>query len=467
MIRHCLNPDFEIPYIASETWHSSVWMNAVLDKVFRISDSGATVRTEILAGVTTFMTMSYIIFVQPAVLSTTGMDFQAVLAATCIVSALGCFLMAFLANYPIAVAPAMGHNFFFAFTVVAGMHYPWQTALGAVFISGIVFLLMSIIGVREALMQAIPDSLKRGIAVGIGLLITLVGLEWSGLVSSHPATLVTLGNLREPSVWMSGAGLIVTCAMLAGRWRGAILAGIATSTVLGLAFGVVRFHGIISAPPSIAPVALKLDITGALKLGAVPIIFIFFFLDLFDSIGSLIGIAEQGGFMRNGRLPRAREALLADAIGTSAAGLLGNSSVVSYIESAAGVAEGAKTGLANVVTGLLMLAGLFFAPIAQMIGEGHKAESGLTLYPTVAPALIVVGAFMIRAVGRINWDDPNEYLPAFITIALIPFTFSITDGIAFGFISYVGLSLISGRWRKVHWLMAVFTALFVIRYLAL
>src|SRR5262245_40000694 len=235
------------------------------------------------------MTMSYIIVVQPAVLSTTGMDFGAVLAATCIVGAIGCFLMAFLANYPIAVAPAMGHNFFFAFTVVAAMHYTWQIALGAVFISGVIFLMMSVWGVREALVRAIPDSLKRGIAVGIGLLITLVGLEWSGLVTSQPATLLTLGSLKESSVWMSVAGLLVTCVLLVRRSRGAILAGIFTSTVLGLALGVVRYHGIFSAPPSITPIALKLDVWGALRLGAVPVIFTFFFLDLFDSIGSLIG----------------------------------------------------------------------------------------------------------------------------------------------------------------------------------
>src|SRR5215510_9655229 len=438
-----------------------------LEKRFHLSSSRTTIRTELLAGLTTFMTMSYIIVVQPAVLSTTGMDFGAVLAATCIVSAIGCFLMAGLANYPIAVAPAMGHNFFFAFKVVAAMHYPWQVALGAVFISGVVFLLMSIWGVREALVHAIPDSLKRGIAVGIGLLITLVGLEWSGFLAANPATLVTLGNLHQPAVWMSAAGLVVTAVMLVRRSRGAILAGILTSALLGLILGVVRFHGIVSAPPSIAPTAFKLDIAGALKLGAVPVIFIFFFLDLFDSIGSLIGIAEQGGFMREGQLPRAREALLADAIGTSAAALLGNSSVVSYVESAAGVAEGAKTGLANIVTGVLMLVALFFSPLAQMIGEGYKAPSGMTLYPTVAPALIVVGAFMMRGVGRIEWKDPQEYLPAFITIALIPFTFSITDGIAFGFITYVVLSLISGQWRKLHWLMVLFTALFLIRFLAI
>jgi adenine/guanine/hypoxanthine permease len=442
-------------------------MRDFVEKYFRLSASATTVRTEVLAGVTTFMTMSYIIFVQPAVLSTTGMDFNAVLAATCIVSAIGCFLMAFLANYPIAVAPAMGHNFFFAFTVVAAMQYTWQVALGAVFISGVVFLLMSIWGVRESLIHAIPDSLKRGIAVGIGLLITLVGLEWSGFLAASPATLVTLGDLHHPAVWMSGAGIAVTAVLLVRRVRGAILAGILTSTLLGLVFGIVRFHGFVSAPPSIASIAFKLDIIGAFKLGAVPVIFTFFFLDLFDSIGSLIGIAEQGGFMRDGKLPRAREALLADAIGTSVAGVLGNSPVVSYIESAAGVAEGGKTGLANIITGLLMLSGLFFAPVAQMIGEGYKNAAGLTLYPTVAPALIIVGAFMMRNVGRIEWDDPLEYIPAFITIAFIPFTFSITDGIAFGFISYVLLSVASGRYRKLHWLMVLFTLLFLIRYAVL
>jgi AGZA family xanthine/uracil permease-like MFS transporter len=442
-------------------------MQEFLEETFHLSASNTTIRTEILAGLTTFMTMSYIIFVQPAVLSTTGMDFRAVLAATCIISAIGCFLMAFLANYPIAVAPAMGHNFFFAFTVVGAMHYTWQVALGAVFISGVVFLIMSIWGVREALVHAVPDSLKRGIAVGIGLLITLVGLEWSGFLAPNPATLVSLGDLHQPAVWMSAAGLIVMAVLLVRNFRGAILAGIFTSTLLGLPFGIVRFHGVFSTPPSIAPVAFKLDVLGALRLGAIPIIFIFFFLDLFDSIGSLIGIAEQGGFMRNGELPRARQALLADAIGTSVSGLLGNSTVVTYIESAAGVAEGGKTGLANIVTGLLMLSGLFLAPLAQMIGEGYKNPAGMTLYPTVAPALIIVGAFMMRNVGRIEWGDPMEYIPAFVTITFIPFTFSITDGIAFGFIAYVVLSVIAGRYRKLHWLMVVFTALFIIRYVAL
>ncbi len=437
-----------------------------IERTFGVTSAGSTYRTELLGGATTFMTMSYIVFVQPAVMSTTGMDFDAVLAATCLISAFGTLLMAFLANYPIAVAPAMGHNFFFVFTVVGSMGFTWQVALGAVFISGVLFLVMSLWGVREALVRAIPASLKHGIAVGIGLLITLVGLEWGGFVAGNPTTLVTLGDLGAPPVWMSTAGIVVTMILLARRQRGAILAGIFTSTILGLFLGVVRFEGVFAPPPSLAPVALQLDILGALSIGALPVIFIFFFLDLFDSTGSLIGIAHQGNFMKGDDLPRAKQALMADAIGTTASGLVGNSTVVSYIESATGVAEGARTGLANVVTAAMFLLALFFAPLARMIGAGYTDESGLTLYPTVAPALIIVGAFMMRNVGKIAWNEAHEYILAFITITVIPFTFSITDGIAFGFISYVLLSLVSGRFRNLHWLIWVFTGLFLIRYIA-
>lgn len=437
-----------------------------IERTFGVTSAGSTYRTELLGGATTFMTMSYIVFVQPAVMSTTGMDFDAVLAATCLISAFGTLLMAFLANCPIAVAPAMGHNFFFVFTVVGSMGFTWQVALGAVFISGVLFLVMSLWGVREALVRAIPASLKHGIAVGIGLLITLVGLEWGGFVAGNPTTLVTLGDLGAPPVWMSTAGIVVTMILLARRQRGAILAGIFTSTILGLFLGVVRFEGVFAPPPSLAPVALQLDILGALSIGALPVIFIFFFLDLFDSTGSLIGIAHQGNFMKGDDLPRAKQALMADAIGTTASGLVGNSTVVSYIESATGVAEGARTGLANVVTAAMFLLALFFAPLARMIGAGYTDESGLALYPTVAPALIIVGAFMMRNVGKIAWNEAHEYILAFITITVIPFTFSITDGIAFGFISYVLLSLVSGRFRNLHWLIWVFTGLFLIRYIA-
>lgn len=439
----------------------------LLERIFCLSKNGTTLRIEILGGLTTFMTMSYIIFVQPAVMSTTGMDFDAVLAATCLISAFGTLLMGFLANYPIAVAPAMGHNFFFTFTVVGGMGYSWQVALGAVFISGVLFMVMSLWGIREALIEGIPASLKHGIGVGIGLLITLVGLEWGGFVTGNPSTLVTLGDLSQPAVWMSSAGILVTVILLVLGIRGAILLGILTSTLIGMGLGLVQFHGLFAPPPSPAAVAFELDIVGALTLGAIPVIFVFFFLDLFDSIGSLIGIAHQGGFMKNGRLPRVREALLADAIGTTASGVIGNSTVVSYIESATGVSEGARTGLANVVTAGMFVLALFCAPLVRMIGEGYPLESGFMLYPTVAPALVVVGAFMMRNVGQIAWDDPHEYIPAFITITIIPFTFSITDGIAFGFISYAILSLVSGRYRQLHWMIWLFTVLFLTRYIVI
>lgn len=435
-----------------------------LERRFGIREAGSDIRTELLGGATTFLTMSYIVFVQPAVMSTTGMDFNAVLTSTCLITAGSTVLMAFLANYPIAVAPAMGHNFFFTFTVVGAMGYPWQTALGAVFVSGVLFLVMSIWGIREALIASIPGSLKHAIAVGIGLLITLVGLEWGGFVAPDPGTLVTLGDLGQPAVWMSGAGILVTTVLLVRRIRGAIIAGILTSTLVGAAVGLVRFEGLIAAPPSLGPIFLQLDIPAALSLGAVPVVFTFFFLDLFDSIGSLIGIAEQGGFMKNGELPRVREALMADAIGTTGSGLLGNSTVVSYIESATGVAEGARTGLAGLVTAGLFLVALFLAPLARMVGAGHPGPGAMTLYPTVAPALIVVGAFMMRNVSQIEWSEPREYIPAFLTMTIIPFTFSITDGIAFGFISYVFLSLLSGHARGIHWMIWVFAVLFVIRY---
>lgn len=439
-------------------------MRAWIERRFAVSSAGSDIRTEVLGGLTTFLTMSYIIFVQPAVLSSTGMDFAAVLTATCLISAIGCFTMALVANYPIALAPAMGHNFFFAFTVVGAMGISWRVALGAVFLSGVAFLVLSLVGVREALIQAIPYSLKHAIAVGIGLLITLVGFEWSGLVVANPATYVGLGDLGQTPVLMSLAGLLVTGVLLVRRNRAAILMGILTSTLVGLGMGAVRFHGFASVPASIAPIALQLDIWGALKLGVVPVIFIFFFLDLFDSIGSLIGIAEQGGFIRDGHLPRVREALFADAVGTTVSGLLGNSTVVSYIESSTGVAAGARTGLATMVTGVLMLSGLFLTPLARMIGEGVKSDSGTMLYPTVAPALIIVGAFMMRNIGRIDWSDAQEYLPAFVTIVVIPFSFNITDGIAFGFIAYAVLSFFSGRFRTLHWIIYVFAGLFLVRY---
>jgi adenine/guanine/hypoxanthine permease len=437
---------------------------AVLDRLFHLSAHRTSVRTEIIAGITTFLTMAYIIFVQPTVLGAAGMNFGAVLVATCVASALATLLMGVLANYPIAVAPAMGHNFFFAFNVVAAMHVPWQIALGAVAIAGLVFIATAGIGLRERVITAIPATLKHAIAVGIGLLIALIGLEWGGVIVASPGTFVTLGNLHAPATLLTIFGLAVTSILLARGAPGAILIGILASTLAGLATGLIRYQGLVSAPPPISPTFLKLDIAGALTPSMLPVIFVFFFLALFDSVGTLVGVASQAGLMHDGTLPRARQALLSDAIGTVLGAGLGTSTVTAYIESATGVAAGGRTGLANVVTAGLFLLSLFLFPIVRMIGGGVDSPGGRVLYPIVAPALVLVGTLMIRAVREIGWDDATEAIPAFLTIVVMPLAVSITDGIAFGFIAYSLLKISTGRGVDTHWLVHVFAALFVARY---
>ena len=436
----------------------------VLERAFQLSSHATSIRTEALAGVTTFLTMAYIIFVQPTVLGAAGMDFGAVLVATCLASALATLLMGLLANYPIAVAPAMGHNFYFAFNVCVAMRVPWPIALGAVAIAGGLFILTAGIGLRERLITAIPSSLKHGIAVGIGLLVALIGLQWGGLVVDAPGTLVTLGRVSSPPALLTVFGLIVIGVLLARRIPGALLIGILASTAVGLATGLVRYQGLVGAPPSLAPTFLKLDIGGALSAAMAPVVFVFFFLALFDSVGTLVGVATQAGLMRDGVLPRARQALLADAIGTVAGAALGTSTVTAYIESSTGVSAGGRTGLANVVTASLFLLSLFFFPLVRMIGGGYPAGGTLVLYPVVAPALILVGTMMIGTVRDIAWDDPTEAIPAFLTIVLMPLTVSITDGIAFGFIAYAVLKLGAGRSHDAHWLVYLFAGLFLVRY---
>jgi AGZA family xanthine/uracil permease-like MFS transporter len=437
----------------------------VLARFFQLSQNGTTVRTEVVAGFTTFLTMAYIVFVQPTVLQAAGMDAGAVLMATCLASGIATLLMGLLANYPIAVAPAMGHNFFFAFTVVVGMQVPWQVALGAVAIAGTIFILTAGIGLRERLITAIPDSLKHAIAVGIGLLVALIGLEWGGLVVASPGTLVTLGNLKSPPVLLTVFGLFVMAALLARRVRGALLLGILASTAAGLVTGLVRYHGLFSAPPSLAPTFGRLDVLGAFAPAMIPVIFVFFFLALFDSVGTLVGVAHQAGLLRNGTLPRARQALLADAIGTVIGAVLGTSTVTAYIESSTGVSAGGRTGLANLVTAALFFVSIFCFPLVRMIGGGYPLGNGLVLYPVVAPALVLVGTMMMAGVRVIDWDDPTEAIPAFLTIVMMPLTVSITDGIAFGFVAYAALKLATGRAREAHWLVYLFAALFVGRYM--
>ncbi|MFQ6104227.1 MAG: NCS2 family permease [Candidatus Glassbacteria bacterium] len=440
---------------------------------FDLEGAGTTVTRELISGVTTFMTMSYIIFVQPAVLASCGMDFGAVMVATCVASAIATFIMGLAANYPIALAPAMGHNFYFAFTVcgtvvMGGLGYRWETALAAVFVSGSLFIILSFWGMRELILTIVPQSLKNAIAVGIGLLIALVGLEWSGLVVAKPGTLVGLGELGSPPVIASIVGLFVMAALLVVGVRGAIILGMLVSLIISLGTGMVRYEGIVSTPPSIAPTLFKLDLGSLLgSTGILTVIFIFFFLDLFDTVGTLIGVSEQAGFMVEGKLPRARRALLADAIGTVSGSILGTSTVTSYIESASGISEGGRTGLSNMVTGFLFLLSLFLYPLAKMVGGGFDVGGGNLLYPVIAPALILVGSFMFKGIVRINWDRPVEALPAFITIVIMPLTFSITDGIAFGFIAYSVLATVKGGLREAHWLVHVISVLFLIRYVFL
>jgi len=439
-------------------------MSNGLDRYFRLRENHTTVRTELLGGATTFMTMSYIIFVQPAILSQAGMDKGAVMAATCIASAVATLLTGLLANYPIAQAPAMGHNIFFAVIVCGTMGYSWKVALGAVFISGVAQIILSCVGFYGKLVEAVPDALKHAIAVGIGLLIALIGLEYGGVVVSSPGTYVGLGELTSRPVLLVLFGVVLSAILMTRKVPGAILLGILATALLGIPLGIVKYHGFLAAPPSLAPTFLKLDIIGAFKSGFFTVIFVFFFLDMFDCVGTLIGVSSPAGFIKDEKLPRANRAILADAVGTAEGALLGTSTVSSYIESATGIAQGARTGLANVFTSLLFIAALFFSPLAEMISGEIKFKE-LMLHPIIAPPLIIVGYLMMKSVTQINWDDLTEAIPAFLTIAIMPLTVSITEGIAFGFISYSILKLVSKQGKRVHWLVYLFSVLFILRYI--
>lgn len=437
----------------------------ILERLFHLKENKTNIRTEVIAGITTFMTMAYIIFVQPTILSKCGMDFGAVMVATCIASSIAIFLMAFLANYPIALAPAMGHNFYFAFTVCLGLGVPWQIALGANFISGALFILLSFWGLRETLVNCVPASLKNAIAVGIGLLIAFIGLEWAGLVVPTPGTIIGLGDLNHPAVILSLSGVFIISLLMCLRVKGAILLGIIFSSLLGLIFGMTKFYGIVDLPPSLSPTFLKLDIFGVFRnfKTLITVIFVLWFLDVFDTVGTLIGIGEQAGFINEkGNLPKAKGALLSDALGTVIGTVLGTSTITSYIESAAGVSCGGRTGLSNIITGILFLITLFFYPIVKMVATPYE-----NFYPIIAPPLIIVGSLMMVNVRKIRWDDLTESIPSFLTIIIMALSFSITEGIAFGFISYSLLKLISGKPKDVHYLIYIFSGLFILRYIFL
>lgn len=440
-----------------------------LEKTFRLEKNKTSLRQEFRGGATTFFTMCYIIFVQPAILSAAGMPMTAVMVATCLSSAVATFAMAFLANYPIALAPAMGHNALFAFTFCGVLGYSWQQALAANFISGAAFLVLALFGFRERLLNAVPTCLKHGIAVGIGLLIALIGLEWSGVIVSHPVTYVSRAmDLSSPAILVSMSGLLVMAILLVLKVRAALLLGIFITAVIGALFGIVDYQGIIAMPGSIEETAFQLDFTGLVGQGfgsLVAVVFVFFFLDLFDTIGTLIGVADQAEFLdENGHLPRARGALFADAIGTVVGTCLGTSTVTSYIESSTGVASGARTGLANIATGTLFLLALFFSPLVATVAAAYPSAEGGFIYPVIAPVLILVGLFMMKGVVKVAWDDLTESIPAFLALIIMPLSFSITEGIAVGFITYSLLKLVTRRESEAHWMVHAFSALFLLRY---
>jgi len=437
----------------------------MLERLFNLKEHNTDTRTEIMAGITTFMTMSYIIFVQPAVLGAAGMDPGAVMVATCISAALGTVLMGLMTNYPIALAPGMGENFYFTYIVVLTLGYSWQITLGAVFISGVAFILLSTVGLREKLITILPGCLKNSIPVGIGLLIALVGLEWSGIVVGHPVTYVTLGDITSTPTLLSILGLLVMAILFALRIRGAILIGFLVTAVTGMIIGLIEFKGVFAAPPSLDATLFKLEIPDVFaNPELLTVIFIFLFLDLFDTVGTLIGVSEPAGLMKNGKLPKARQALLSDAISTTAGSLLGTSTVTAYIESTTGISAGGKTGLTSIVVALLFILAIFINPIVQMIGAGHVV-GGITLYPVIAPALIIIGAMMFKNIANIDWEDYTESVPAFLTLLMMPLAFSITEGISFGVISYVLLKVVSGKGRKIHWLLYLIAILFIARYI--
>jgi AGZA family xanthine/uracil permease-like MFS transporter len=427
-------------------------MTRFLDRVFDLTGQGTTVRTEMLAGLTTFLTMSYIVFVQPAVLSTdfaghpTGMDFGAVLLATCLVSAATTIFMGLYARYPIALAPGMGENFFFVSVIMSlgalGIADAWQTALGVVLVAGLVFLLLSLLPFREILIVAIGPSMRSGIAVGIGLFIAFIGLRNGGLIVAHPGTLVALApSLLTPEVAVFTAGLLVAAALQAFRVRGALLAGILASALLAGILGKIGVGTVVGLPEIAEHVAFRIDLRGALTLTCLPFIVVFVVMDVFDTTGTLIGVAEQAGFMKEGKMPRAPRVLVVDAAGTVAGACLGTSTVTSYIESTTGIAAGGRTGLTSVTTGLLFLLALLFGPVIAGVG-GYL--------PVTAPALVIVGTLMLRSATRIEWKDPTEAVPAFLVMAGIPLTYSIADGLALGFIAYPVIKLMTGRGRQVH-----------------
>ncbi|MPW24570.1 NCS2 family permease [Alkalibaculum sp. M08DMB] len=444
-------------------------MKNLLNRTFKLQENNTTIKTEVFAGLTTFMTMAYILIVNPSILSATGMDPGALITATALASAVGTFAMALLTNYPFALAPGMGLNAFFAFSVVLGMGYSWEMALAAIFVEGIIFILLSLFKVREALFNAIPATLKKAVSVGIGLFIAFIGFQNAGIIVNDNDTLVNLGDVKSITVFLAIMGVLFTAVLLVRRVKGAILWGILATYIVGVICQLTGLYivnpelgmyslipnGIVSPPPSIAPIFFRLDFSQLLSIDFLIVVFTFLFVDLFDTMGTLIGVSTKAGFLdKDGKLPRIKGALLADSIGTTVGAVLGTSTVTTYVESASGVADGGRTGLTSFTTGCLFVLALLFSPVIAVIPAF-----------ATAPALIIVGLFMIEHVVDIDFTDYTEALPAFLTIIIMPLAYSISDGLAFGGIAYVFLKFVSGKKQDIHPVMYGVFVMFLLFYI--
>jgi AGZA family xanthine/uracil permease-like MFS transporter len=426
---------------------------SLLDRYFGLSEHGTTPRTEMVAGVTTFLTMAYIIFVNPTILANAGMDRGAVFVATCVAAAVSTLAMGLYANYPIALAPGMGLNAFFAFTVVITYKYTWQQALAAVFLSGVLFFLISVFPIRQYVVESIPHNLKLAISAGVGLFLGIIALQTSGLVVDHPATLVTLGDMKKPAAILAILGFVLIVALNHRNIIGGTLIGILVVALIGIPFGLTQYQGIVSLPPSLGPTFLQMDFSRAFELTFLIVVFTILLIDVFDNAGTLIGVTHRTGLMVDGKLPRMREALIADSFAAMFGAAIGTSTTTSYIESAAGVSAGGRTGLTAVVVAILFLCALFFAPLAGMIPAYASAA-----------ALLFVACMMARGLAELSWDDLTEYAPAVVTAITMPLTYSIATGIGLGFITYAVIKILSGRVAEASPAVVVLAILFAVKF---
>ncbi len=428
----------------------------MLDRFFKLKENKTSVKTEVLAGLTTFMTMAYILAVNPDILSATGMDKNALFTATALSAFVATVVMALVARLPFALAPGMGLNAFFAFTVVLGMGHTWQFALTAVFLEGIIFLILTAFNIRELIVNAIPLAMKHAVSVGIGLFIAFIGLQNAGIIADNPATLVGLGNMGSPAVLVALGGIILTAILLSLKVKGALLIGIFVATLAGIPFGVTQVPDghLVDVPPSLSPIFFKFNFSEIFSIDMLVVLFTFLFVDMFDTVGTLVGVSSKAGMLdEKGRIPRVKQALFADAVGTTVGAMLGTSTVTTYVESASGVAEGGKTGLTSLTTAGFFLIALFFAPLFTMVPPAATAA-----------ALVLVGFFMMSPILKIHFDDFTEAIPAFITIIVMPLTYSIAEGIVFGMISYVLLKLFTGKAKDISVVMIVLALLFLLKF---